>query len=130
MTTKTPFRVLACLLSAGLFIAVGATEAQASKPNIILINADDLGYGDLGCYGETGYATPHLDRMASEGMRFTDFYVAASVCSASRAALLTGRYPIRTGVTGVISANTKRHLPLEEITLAERFKAMGYATAM
>ncbi|MEM7394723.1 MAG: sulfatase-like hydrolase/transferase, partial [Verrucomicrobiota bacterium] len=61
---------------------------------------------------------------------FTDFYVAASVCSASRAALLTGRYPIRTGVTGVISANTKRHLPLEEVTLAERFRAMGYATGI
>jgi arylsulfatase A-like enzyme len=102
----------------------------AERPNVVIIFADDLGYGDLGCYGATGYATPHLDRMAAEGLRFTDFYVAASVCSASRAALLTGRYPIRTGVTGVISANTKRHLPLEEITLAERFKTLGYATAI
>lgn len=100
------------------------------KPNVVVLFADDLGYGDLGCYGARGFGTPHLDRMAGEGTRFSNFYVAASVCSASRAALLTGRYPIRTGVTGVISANTKRHLPLEEVTLAERFKERGYATAI
>lgn len=116
-----------------LFVCAVQTSVHAApidRPNVVIIFADDLGYGDLGCYSEKGYSTPHLDRMASEGMRFTDFYVAASVCSASRAALLTGRYPIRTGVTGVISANTKRHLPLKEITLAERFKGMGYATAI
>jgi arylsulfatase A len=100
------------------------------KPNVIVIFADDLGYGDVGCYGATGYRTPNLDRLAKEGARFTDFYAAASVCSASRAALLTGRYPVRTGVTGVISANTKRALPLGELTLAERFKGAGYATAI
>ena len=114
-----------------LLLGVTASAAPAAaRPNVVILFADDLGYGDLGCYGAEGYATPHLDAMAREGMRFTDFYVAASVCSASRAALLTGRYPIRTGVTGVISANSKRRLPLAEVTLAERFKAMGYATAI
>ena len=105
-------------------------EVPIDRPNVVILFADDLGYGDIGCYGETEHATPHLDQMAAEGMRFTNFYVAASVCSASRAALLTGRYPIRTGVTGVISANTSRHLPLQEVTLAERFRALGYATAI
>jgi len=103
---------------------------REDRPNVVILFADDLGYGDLGCYGARGYTTPHLDGMAREGMRFTDFYVAAPVCSASRGALMTGRYPIRTGVTGVISANTKNHLPLAEVTLAERFKAIGYATAI
>ena len=106
------------------------SRSKIEKPNVVILFADDMGYGDLGSYGGEGYATPHLDRMAKEGMRLTGFYVAASVCSASRAALLTGRYPIRTGVTGVISANTKHHLPLEEVTLAERFKARGYATGI
>ena len=67
------------------------------KPNIILINCDDLGYGDLGCYGSTVNRTPHLDRMASEGLRFTDFYMASPVCSPSRGAMLTGCYPRRIG---------------------------------
>ena len=107
-----------------------ARSAEQVRPNVIVIFTDDLGYGDLGCYGATEFGTPRIDRMSAEGMRFTDFYVAASVCSASRAALLTGRYPVRTGVTGVISANSKTSLPLAEETLAERFKKLGYATAI
>ena len=67
------------------------------KPNVILINCDDLGYGDLGCYGSPLNDTPHLDRMAAEGLRFTDFYMPASVCSPSRGAMLTGCYPPRIG---------------------------------
>ncbi|MDA7915933.1 sulfatase [Verrucomicrobia bacterium] len=117
------------LLFLSLLIWLPHTSLTA-PPNVVIIFADDLGYGDLGCYGANGYQTPNLDRMADEGMRFTDFYVASSVCSSSRAALLTGRYPPRTGVTGVISANTNNALPLSEITLAERFKSMGYATAI
>ncbi|MCH1509002.1 MAG: sulfatase [Akkermansiaceae bacterium] len=113
-----------------ILLLISVSLRAETKPNFIVILADDLGYGDLSCYGATGLSTPNLDGMAREGMRFTNFYAAASVCSASRAALLTGRYPIRTGVTGVISANTKRHLPLEEITLAERLKTMGYDTAI
>ena len=114
-----------------VFVSHDATySAKQNRPNVIIIFTDDQGYGDLGCYGATEFRTPHIDRMAAEGMRFTDFYVAASVCSASRAALLTGRYPVRTGVTGVISANSKKSLPLLETTLAERFKTLGYSTAI
>src|SRR5580692_8131949 len=73
-------------------------QAASEHPNIVIILADDLGYGDLGCYGHPSIRTPNLDRMAGEGMRFTDFYSAAEVCTPSRAALLTGRYPIRSGM--------------------------------
>src|SRR2546421_8703990 len=79
---------------------ISFAHAGSKTPNIVIILADDLGYGDLGCYGHPTIRTPNLDRMASEGMRFTDFYVAACVCTPSRAALLTGRLPIRTGMAG------------------------------
>src|SRR5665213_1125995 len=72
----------------------------AQPPNIVIILADDMGWGDLGCYGHPSIRTPHLDQMAAEGMRFTNFYVAACVCTPSRAGLLTGRYPIRFGMAG------------------------------
>ncbi len=103
----------------------------AEKPNIICIFADDLGYGDLGCYGSPIIRTPHLDRMATEGLRFTDFYSASEVCTPSRAALLTGRYPIRSGMYGsrrVLFPNSKGGLPTSEITLAEALREQGYAT--
>src|SRR6266700_5993760 len=80
--------------------SVWPAKGGTPPPNIIIILADDLGYGDLGCYGHPTIRTPNLDRMASEGMRFTDFYVAACVCTPSRAGLLTGRLPIRTGMAG------------------------------
>src|SRR5687767_15439041 len=84
-----------------LVLFAGATAAAAdTPPNFVIIFADDLGYGDLSCYGHPTIRTPHLDRMAAEGMRFTSFYSAANVCTPSRAALLTGRLPIRNGMTG------------------------------
>jgi arylsulfatase A len=93
-------RVLVLLATCA--IGMGPQKIQAAdahaKPNIIVILADDLGWGDLGCYGHPSIRTPNLDRMAAEGMRFTDFYSAAEVCTPSRAALLTGRYPIRSGM--------------------------------
>jgi arylsulfatase A-like enzyme len=105
---------------------------HAAQPNVVIIFADDLGYGDLGCYGSPTIRTPHLDRMAAEGLRFTDFYSASEVCTPSRAALLTGRYPIRSGMCGsrrVLFPNSKGGLPPKEVTMAEALKAQGYATA-
>ncbi len=98
-------------------------------PNIVVILADDLGYGDLGSYGHPTIATPNLDRMAALGMKFTQYYAGSSVCSPSRAALLTGRYPIRSGLTRVLEPRSTGGIPSDEITLAEVLKTAGYATA-
>ncbi len=120
------FRIFFILLFGHL--AAGAL-LHAQRPNIIVILADDVGYGDLGCYGSKVIATPHLDRMAREGARFTDFYVASSFCSPSRAALLTGRLPARCGVPYVLFPSEHTGLPPSEITIAEILKPAGYATA-
>src|SRR6186713_62680 len=105
----------------------------AERPNVVIVFCDDLGYGDLGCYGHPTIKTPHLDRMAREGMRFTQFYSAAPVCTPSRAALLTGRLPQRSGLTSdtrrVLFPDSKGGIPQQEITLAENLKTKGYATA-
>lgn len=105
-----------------LTAAAGVAAAQATRsPNIVLIYADDLGYGDLGCYGSK-IRTPHIDSLAREGVRFTHFYSANPVCSPSRAALLTGRYPTRVGVPRVLFPHDLDGLPRTEITLAEHLK--------
>jgi arylsulfatase A len=108
-----------------------ATEL-AQKPNIILILADDLGYGDLGCYGNTDIRTPNLDALAKRGMRFTDFHSNGAMCSPTRAALLTGRYQQRCGIENVLSSkrDTERGLPLAETTFAEVLRDAGYATGI
>ncbi len=102
-------------------------------PNFIVIFCDDLGYGDIGCYGHPSIRTPHLDRMAAEGQKWTSFYVAASVCTPSRAALMTGRLPIRSGmcsrVRRVLFPDSAGGLPQREITIAEALKPQGYTTA-
>lgn len=117
-----------------VLVSTPSTAVGARPPNIVVIFADDLGYGDLGCYGHPTIRTPNLDRMAAEGMRFTDFYSAAEVCTPSRAALLTGRYPVRSGMAHnqfrVLRNRSTGHLPAQEITLAEALKASGYATGM
>lgn len=116
-------------LGAGL-AAASAAQAQPRKPNIIVILADDLGYGDLSCYGNTRHKTPHLDRMAKEGVRFTDFYTPMPFCAPTRSSLLTGRYPFRTGMTGnpAPDAGLNFGMQTSELTLAQALKKQGYQT--
>lgn len=122
---------LVMALLVGLLVSESAFAE--SPPNVIVIYADDLGWGDLACYGHPSIRTPNLDRMAAEGMRFTEFYSAAEVCTPSRTSLLTGRYPIRSGMCHdqfrVLRSNSAGGLPKDEITLAEGLKTKGYATA-
>lgn len=103
--------------------------SDAKLPNVVIINTDDLGYGDLGVYGNKKNRTPHLDQLAKEGIKFERFYVAQPVCSASRAALLTGCYPSRVGIQGALGPKSNTGLHLDEVTLAEIFKQKAYATA-
>ena len=106
-------------------------DARSSQPpNIVVVFTDDQGWQDVGVYGAKGFETPHLDRLAREGVRFTDFYVAQPVCSASRAALLTGCYPNRIGISGALGPGAKHGLHEDELTLAELCKNEGYATAI
>jgi arylsulfatase A len=112
-------------------LACGHASRQASQPpNIVIIYADDLGYGDVGVFGGREFDTPNLDRMAAEGVRFTDFYVAQPVCSASRASLLTGCYPNRIGIRGALDDKSRIGISDSEITIAQLVKQMGYATAI
>ena len=137
-------RLRGFLASGALFLAGTLVFAAAPRPNIVFFLVDDLGQRDLGCYGSSFYETPNLDRLAQEGALFTEAYAACPVCSPTRASILTGKYPQRTGITDYIGAamtpeqwkrNTK-YLPApykdrlahEEVTLAEMLKAAGYAT--
>lgn len=110
------------------------TSAAERPPNVIFVLTDDLGYSDIGCYGATKVKTPHIDRLAAEGLRFTHFHTAASICSPSRAAFLTGAYPQRCGLYMGINPKRTAHwflgLNPDEITLAEQFKSKGYDTCM
>ena len=118
------------------------THTISKQPNLLFILIDDMGWRDPSCYGSTFYETPNLDRLAAEGMRFTDAYAACPVCSPTRASILTGKYPANVGVTDwidfhhrthpargrLIDAPYIDHLPLEEFSLARALKAGGYAT--
>jgi len=126
--------LLACIVLAlsacgPVDIPVQITEAEV-LPNIVVVYCDDLGYGDLACFGNTEIRTPHIDRMATEGMKFTEFYSASPVCSPSRAALLTGRIPQRMGINGVFFPRSYTGMPVEEITTADLLKSRGYATGI
>jgi arylsulfatase A-like enzyme len=108
-----------------------AGETAATKPNVVLIVLDDMGYGDLGCYGCTDIRTPNIDRLAHQGVRFTDFYANGPVCTPTRAALMTGRYPQRAGMEWAIAPGQKEPgLPVEETSLARMLKKAGYSTAL
>ncbi|HMO65038.1 MAG TPA: sulfatase-like hydrolase/transferase, partial [Verrucomicrobiota bacterium] len=113
-----------------LYFMLGLGAQAASRPpNVVLIFTDDLGYADIEAFGGRT-PTPHLNRLAREGIRFTDFQVAQAVCSASRAALLTGCLPNRIGITGALGPNAKTGLHPDEVTLAEVMQPRGYATGM
>jgi arylsulfatase A len=114
-----------------LFLCMSLLQAETSSPNVIVILADDLGYGDIGSYGAKLIKTPNLDKMAEQGVHLTNFYAAANVCTPSRASLLTGRYAIRMGLANkTIEEGDKRGLPLSEVTLAEELQKKGYDTAI
>ncbi|MEQ8787726.1 MAG: sulfatase [Pirellulaceae bacterium] len=121
-------------LGAVLLLITAAGQIWAAEttrpPNIVIVFADDLGYADVGCFGAAGYETPHIDRLASEGVKFTNFYVAQAVCGASRAALLTGCYPNRIGMLGAPSHRSNHGIADEELLLSELVKQQGYATAI
>lgn len=125
MTMKTHALIIAFVTIFHLAVSLPASVAS-EKPNIIFIMADDLGYGDLGCYGQTKIKTPHLDQMASEGMRFTDYYSGQAVCSPSRASLMLG---LDMGHCRIIDNGNAKLLP-DEITVAQRLQAAGYTTGM
>jgi arylsulfatase A len=112
-----------------LLFSVSLPCFAADAPNVVLMLADDLGYGDLSCYGSPETNTPNLDQIASQGIRFTDFYAACAVCSPSRAATLTGRFSVRAGVYSWIAPSHRMRLRTEETTIAELLKAEGYSTA-
>lgn len=116
------------LKTTALALPVVSLFGRSRPPNVVFIYADDLGYGDLGCYGSR-IPTPNLNQMAEEGVRFTQFYSASSVCSPARAGLLTGRYPTRVGIPRVLDPSAKDGLPESEMTIAQMLKGSGYATA-
>ncbi|MBO0701024.1 MAG: sulfatase [Zavarzinella sp.] len=120
------------MLRAAFALSLLATPLLAADrpPNVVIVYADDMGYGDLGCYGNKEIRTPNIDRLAAEGVRFTDFYVAQAVCSASRAALLTGCYPNRVGIFGALNPSSRNGIHDRETTLAALLKTRGYATAI
>lgn len=122
---KRPLRLL---LLALLFATSGWSADRL--PNIIVIFTDDQGYGDLGVFGAKGYTTPHIDTLARDGVKFTNFHVAQAVCSASRTGLLTGCYPNRVGIHGALGPNASHGISETETTIAEVLKSRGYATGM
>ena len=136
---------LKVLIVTGLALASGllasSHAAEAKRPNIVFILIDDLGWADVGCFGSKYYQTPNIDRLATQGMRFTDAYAACAVCSPTRASIMTGKYPARLHLTDWIPGegdapthalrvpDWRKFLPLEEVTLAEALKTAGYVTA-
>ncbi|MGD7654420.1 MAG: sulfatase family protein [Verrucomicrobiales bacterium] len=127
--------MLRCLAGALAMLSLAAHGVAAvAKPNVIFVLVDDMGYSDISCYGAEKVDTPNIDRMAENGLKFTDFHAAASICSPSRAAFLTGAYPQRAGLYMGINPNREAHwflgLNPDEITIAEQFKKQGYVTSM
>jgi arylsulfatase A-like enzyme len=130
MNTHRTLKAIGVAVSLLIACAVGFSATSPERPNFVIIFTDDQGYQDVGCFGSPNIKTPNLDRMAREGMRFTDFYVGQPVCSASRAALLTGCYPNRVGLLGALGPKSKVGISDKESTIAQVLKTRGYATAI
>src|SRR5215208_5333134 len=130
--TLIAFAFITVATSAARTLATDKADSTKTSrpPNIVIIFIDDMGYADIGPFGATAYKTPHLDQMAKEGRIFTDFHSATAVCSASRAALLTGCYPERVSILGALNWNAKHGISDKETTLAQLCKTRGYATAV
>ncbi len=124
------FAKLVALSALLLSVSSSAADSAVPRPNIVLINADDLGYGDLSCYGATKMKTPNIDRLATEGRRFTDAHSASAVCSPSRYGLLTGQYPLRKNFWGPTNLYQELTIDTDQPTLASVLKSAGYATAI
>ena len=124
------YNLIFFLLIGKIFGCTSPIESEPIPPNIVLIFTDDQGYNDVGVFGSPDIATPNLDQMAAEGMKFTNFYVAQAVCSASRAALLTGTYSNRLGIHGALDHSSTHGLNPDETTIAEMLKPLGYQTAI
>ena len=125
--------ILGCLLGTtilGKKTSPSPANTKGGKPNIVVVLCDDLGYGDLECYGHPHIKTPHLNKLSQGGIRFTDFYSTAPVCSPSRVGLLTGRSPNRAGVYDWIPPGRAVHMRASEVTIAKLLKEAGYATCM
>ena len=130
---KSSVNVLSVTIALSCFTSAGAAKERAEKPNIILIMADDMGYGDIGCYGSKSIKTPVLDKMAADGIKFTDYHSNGSVCTPTRASLLTGNYQQRVGLEGVINAQMDKRIygiADSEVTMAEIFQKSGYQTGI
>ena len=123
-TTTSTLRILCQTV---LLLGLSTSALAQEQPNVVIIFADDLGYADVGCFGAQGYGTPHLDRMATEGIKFTSFYVSQAVCGASRVSLMTGLYPEFTGErTFHVTDWRERHADV--VTMNQHFKASGFNT--
>src|SRR5262245_11796920 len=143
MTKRNSLLPMPCCFLLGLLCAAavgGPAAIAAARPNVILILIDDMGWTDLSCYGSKFYETPHIDKLAASGVRLTSGYSAGTVCSPTRAAVLTGKYPARLHITDWIAGHQRpfaklkppawtQQLPHREVTIAEMFKSYGYATA-
>ena len=130
MNVYFKFNTLLFLVVLFSFYEIEAKDISTKKlPNIILIYCDDLGYGDLSCNGALLYKTPNIDKMANEGMRFTNFHSVQAVCSASRAGLLTGCYPNRLGISGALMPTSKIGLHPDEMTIPEVLRQKNFKTA-
>ena len=128
--SRFPVLPLLVTLLSGSGTGLAARRGVTDRPNFVVVFTDDQGYQDLGCFGSPDIKTPHLDRLAGQGARFTDFYSAQAVCSASRAALLTGCYPNRIGIQGALGPKSRHGINKNEWTIAEVLKTRGYATAI